>query len=180
MTQGVKQLKRVFVESCCGTCGVDVPCGCDDVGPSYAPKALLHALCSLRLAYVAHQNAHWEAKGAAFMADHQLFQRLYEAAAADVDALAEKIAGLFSSDMLSLAAQLEECLSCQECTAVTSEPEASVAAAMAEEHALDAVEGAYDVADEEGVMSLGLDDLLMGIASKREEGLYLLQQRGLS
>lgn len=180
MTKAVTQLKQVYVESCCEQCGPGVSCSCGDIGPSYAPKALLHALCSLRLAYVAHQNAHWEAKGVAFAADHQLFQRLYESAAADVDALAEKIAGLFTSDMLALAPQLEECLSCPDCSSVMGETEASVAAAMAEEHALAAIEEAYDAAEDEGALTLGLDDLLMSLANNRETSLYLLQQRGLS
>ena len=140
-------------------------------------SSLLHALACLRLAYLSHQNSHWQARGEPFYADHQLYARLYESAAKDVDSLAERIAGLFGGDTIDLGDQVQSLLACQECTLVMAEAGALERAVAVEEHALECIEDAYDTAATSGTKTLGLDDLLMQIASSREEAMYLLRQR---
>jgi DNA-binding ferritin-like protein len=62
------------------------------------------ALAALQLLFLVHRHNHWESKGPTSYGDHLMFERLYKSADDDMDALAEKAAGLLGAECISLAA----------------------------------------------------------------------------
>jgi DNA-binding ferritin-like protein len=131
-------------------------------------------VAALKGIYLIEQHSHWTTQGNDFYGDHLMFQRLYEAAQEDLDLAAEKFIGLFGVDCLDYSMQadlvhkvllkykgVEDPLN--KCIAV-------------EEEFVKFSKAAYDCFEKEGKMTLGLDDMVMSIASKREESLYLLRQ----
>jgi len=132
-------------------------------------------LATLKAIYLIHQHSHWTTKGSNFYGNHLLFQRLYEAAQESADLAAEKFLGLLGEDALDFKFQsdlLHKILTKFE--KFSDEPtEMSLAA---EKEFIKLSKEAYDAFEEEGVMTLGLDDMIMAIASKSEEAVYLLQQ----
>jgi phage I-like protein/8-oxo-dGTP pyrophosphatase MutT (NUDIX family) len=140
------------------------------------PTGLLRAaMVRLRAAYLVHQNAHWESKGVGFYGDHLLYERIYGAAAKDADAIAERGIGLYGNGFASLddqAATIAACVS--DVSAITDVRERSC---TAERLAAEAICCAYDGLSAAGALTKGLDDLLLSLASNREDGIYLLRQR---
>lgn len=130
-------------------------------------------VATLRALYLVEQNCHWLTKGMAFYGDHLLFERLYKAAAESADLAAEKFIGLFNENGLNIAAQATFI---SKLLAKYQEDNLHAAALKLEKDFLAFSQQAYDLFEEEGVMTLGLDDMLMSIASKHEEACYLLQQ----
>lgn len=132
-------------------------------------------LATLKAIYLVHQHSHWTTKGSNFYGNHLLFQRLYEAAQSSADLAAEKFLGLFGEDGLNFKFQnelLSKVLSKFEKLS-DNPPEMSLAA---EKEFLKLSKEAYKAFEDENVMTLGLDDMIMSIASKSEEAVYLLQQ----
>lgn len=133
-------------------------------------------VATLRQIYLVHQYSHWTTRGDPFYGDHQLFERLYKSAADDADMAAEKMIGLFGPDgvdynmqrdfMSKLAAKYES---------LKDEP--AGLSLKIEKDFLAYSDEAYKLFDEEGVLSLGLDDMIMSIASNRETSVYLLKQK---
>jgi DNA-binding ferritin-like protein len=132
-------------------------------------------LATLKAIYLVHQHSHWTTKGSNFYGNHLLFQRLYEAAQASADLAAEKFLGLLGEDGLNFKLQnelLHKVLTKFE--KLSHNPtEMSLAA---EKEFLKLSEEAYKAFEDENVMTLGLDDMIMSIASKSEEAVYLIQQ----
>jgi len=132
-------------------------------------------LATLKAIYLIHQHSHWTTKGSDFYGNHLLFERLYEAAQQRADEAAEKFIGVFGEEALDLEFQndlLNKVLA--KFKAASEDPtERSIAA---EKQFLKLSQDAYDAFKEEGVMTLGLDDMIMSIANKSEEAVYLLQQ----
>ena len=122
-----------------------------------------------------HQHNHWTTRGLAFYGDHLLFERLYDSALADLDLAAEKFVGLFGDEVLSYDLQ---CGLLHKTLSKYSKLEGSpVPMSLAiEKDFINFSKEAYDCFEQEGKLSLGLDDMIMAIASKREESVYLLQQ----
>ncbi len=132
-------------------------------------------LATLKAIYIVHQHSHWTTKGTSFYGNHQLFSRLYEAAEASADLAAEKFLGLFGEAAIDLKFQnelLNKVLSKFE--KLSTDPTAMSLAA--EKQFIKLSQDAYNAFEEDGVMTLGLDDMIMSIASKSEEAVYLLQQ----
>lgn len=132
-------------------------------------------VATLRQIYLTHQYSHWTTRGEAFYADHLVFERLYKAAQDDADLAAEKMIGLFGSEGVDYDAQRNfmSKLAAKYAELNGSPLEMSL---QIEKDFLKFSKEAYDALEEEGVLSLGLDDMIMSIASKREESCYLLQQ----
>lgn len=139
--------------------------------------------CKVAALYVAtlksialiHQNNHWTTKGVAFYGEHLLFQRLYESALENLDLAAEKFIGLFGNDCLSYDLQIELL------TKVLSkyknlEGSPIPMSLAAEKDFIKFSKDAYNCFEAEERLTLGLDDMIMSIASQREESIYLLQQ----
>jgi len=122
-----------------------------------------------------HQNSHWTSKGNNFYGDHLLFERIYKSALEDLDLAAEKFIGLFGASCLNYQLQadlLNKIL--LKYKGLEGEPLAMSLAI--EKDFLKLSSDAYNCFEEEGKLTLGLDDMVMAIASNREGSVYLLQQ----
>jgi DNA-binding ferritin-like protein len=132
-------------------------------------------IASLKAIALIHQHSHWTTKGDTFYGDHLLFERLYNSALENLDLGAEKFMGLFGPDCLDYVLQadlLNKVL--LKYKGLEGKPlEMSLAI---EKDFLKFSKDAYNCFEEEGRLTLGLDDMVMAIASKREEAVYLLQQ----
>lgn len=136
-------------------------------------KTSILYLVALKAISFIHQHNHWIAKGSNFYGDHLLFERLYKSANEDMDLAAEKFVGLFG----------EECLNYEAQAVLLSEAllkyKGLAGVAMSERIERDFLKFssvAYKLYEDEGQLTLGLDDMIMSIASNRESSVYLLQQ----
>jgi len=132
-------------------------------------------IASLKAIALIHQHSHWTTKGNSFYGDHLLFERIYNSALENLDLAAEKFMGLFGPDCLHYVLQtdlLNKVL--LKYKGLEGEPlEMSL---TIEKDFLKFSQDAYNCFKDEGKLSLGLDDMVMAIASKREEAIYLLTQ----
>lgn len=130
----------------------------------------------IRSVSLVHQNNHWLTKGSNFYSNHLLFERIYKSAAEDSDLAAEKLIGLFDDDVLDLHMQAQMIGRTLEHFSSGNPIKTSL---EAEKKFLDYSEKFYNILREDdggAKLSLGLDDMLMSIASNREGAVYLLQQ----
>ncbi len=132
-------------------------------------------VATLKAMTLIHQHSHWTTHGLAFYGDHLLFMRIYESAQEDLDLAAEKFMGLFGDDTLDydLQTDLLHKVLLKYKNLEGSPVEMSLSL---ERDFVKFSKEAYDCFEREGKLSLGLDDMIMAIASKREEAIYLLQQ----
>lgn len=140
---------------------------CSKVGALY--------VASLKALALIHQHNHWTTKGVAFYGDHLLFERLYNDTLELLDLAAEKFVGLLGVQVLSYDAQTELV---SKVLSKYSNLEGSPVQ-MSLEAVKDFIKfskDAYNCFEEEGKLTLGLDDMIMATASKSEEFVYLLQQ----
>jgi DNA-binding ferritin-like protein len=123
----------------------------------------------LRALYQILQEAHWKSTGTEFYGNHLLFERLYSATQETVDDAAEKTIGVFGElkDYHEIIAEL--------CTKFESD-NLIESCLKAEQMFLAFSQNVYDDLKESGAMTLGLDDMIMSIASKHEVHVYLLKQ----
>ncbi len=138
-----------------------------------AKKLMGSLVAFLRALYQIHQNAHWRTKGNEFYGNHLLFQRLYEGTQETTDEAAEKTIGLFGS-----LPEMED-----QIAALTEKFHADnfdgdwVQAALKAEQTFQALcKTVYDKIKKLEAMTLGLDDMIMSIASRHEVHIYLLKQ----
>jgi DNA-binding ferritin-like protein len=127
----------------------------------------------LRAIYLTHQNSHWITKGKTFYGDHLLFERIYKSSSENADSAAERMIGLFGSDALDPQLQLQFIHKILEKISGDDPMETSI---EIEKQFLQFSQSFYDTVKKEGKLSLGLDDLVMSIASDRESAVYLLGQ----
>jgi DNA-binding ferritin-like protein len=132
-------------------------------------------IATLRAMTIIHQFNHWTTRGSNFYGEHLLFERIYDSALKDIDLAAEKFIGLMGDDCLNYDLQTDLLhkilLKFKSLEGSPTEMSLSI-----EKEFLKLSKGAYDCFKEEGKMTLGLDDMIMAIASSREESVYLLQQ----
>ena len=140
---------------------------CSKVGALYV--ATLKALALI------HQHNHWTTKGVSFYGDHLLFERLYKSTLENLDLAAEKFIGVFGDQCLNYDLQTE-LLSKVLLKYKNLEGSPVQMSLTAEKDFLKFSKDAYNCFEEEGKLTLGLDDMVMAIASNREEAVYLLQQ----
>jgi len=132
-------------------------------------------IASLKAMALIHTHNHWVIKGNDFYGDHLLFERIYKSALEDLDLAAEKCVGLFGAECLNYDLQttlLNKVLSKYK---ILSDSPQKMSLAV-EKDFIKLSSDVYNCFDDEGKLSLGLDDLLMSIASNRETSVYLLQQ----
>lgn len=131
-------------------------------------------LAALKNLYLMHQHHHWISKGENFYGDHLLFQRIYEGVSEDLDLAAEKFMGVFGDAALDYSVQnkiLSGLLNKYE------ESDSLIEKSLkAEKDFIKLCDTMYKTLKSLDKMTLGLDDMIMSIASKREEAVYLLQQ----
>lgn len=132
-------------------------------------------ICTLKGMAIIHQHNHWTTKGDAFYGDHLLFERLYNSALEDLDLAAEKFMGLFGDHCLDydLSVDLLHKVLLKYKNLEGSPAQMSL---QVEEDFLKLSKDAYYKLEEDGKLTLGLDDMIMAIASSREESVYLLKQ----
>jgi DNA-binding ferritin-like protein len=132
-------------------------------------------VATLKAIALIHQHNHWTTKGEMFYGDHLLFERLYNSTLENLDLAAEKFIGVFGDECLDydLQAELLHKVLLKYKNLDGSPAEMSLAA---EKDFIKFSDEAYNCFENEGRLSLGLDDMIMEIASKREEAVYLLQQ----
>lgn len=132
-------------------------------------------IASLQSLAIIHTRNHWLCKGDNFYSEHNLFERLYDAALEDLDSAAEKFVGLFGPECLDLDLQTSLIA---KATLIYKKAEGDhVAQSLAaERNFLKLCADAYACFEEHGKMTLGLDDFIMAMANSHEEAVYLLQQ----
>lgn len=140
---------------------------------SGAVELLNNYISLLRVIYLVHQNGHWKCAGSNFYGDHLLFERLYNNAKDRVDAIAEKLIGIYGNDSFDHKVSLDKIA---ELNKFNSEDHIDNSL-EAEKAFIQYAEDVYNRIKEMGEMTLGLDDLIMGQVSEAEESVYLLNQR---
>lgn len=120
----------------------------------------------LRALYLIHQEGHWKAKE---YGNHLLFQRLYEGIQESADEAAERVIGLFGD----IPNQTELINEIKAKFTAENHIENSL---RAEKGFLDLSKKTYNQLKDNNAITLGLDDLIMSLASKSEVHVYLLQQ----
>lgn len=132
-------------------------------------------IATLKAIALIHQHNHWTTKGQYFYGDHLLFERLYKSTLEDLDLAAEKFIGLMGDSYLNydLQADLLHKILLKYKNLEGSPAEMSL---NVEKDFLKFSKDAYNCFKQEGKLTLGLDDMIMAIASQREESVYLLQQ----
>src|SRR5271157_3577555 len=121
-------------------------------------------VATLKAISLIHQSNHWTASGEMFYEEHLLFERIYKSAIEDLDMAAEKFIGLFGESCLDYNLQIEllgKVLSKYK-NLESSPVEMSLAA---EKDFIKFSSDANKCFEEEGRLSLGLDDMIAGIAS---------------
>lgn len=139
--------------------------------PSSLPVVCVHILAYLQALQRHHHSAHWQAKGVAGYQDHLLFERLYGVLADEIDGLAEKIVATFGADKVNASALTAE--AAQLLAQWEAMPDPLTRALQAEQ----SLQQLLAVAVKLTGISLGMDDLLRGIADTHDTAVYLLQQR---
>lgn len=143
---------------------------------SNAREILAAYVANLRSIYLVHQNNHWQCSGPNFYANHLLFERLYKEAGDQADMLAEKAIGLFGSETLDLRKQAS-LIKTLTSMYTGGGPEDCVKSSLKAEQDFVRLSGTIKAKlTDLGVITLGLDDLIMELASKSEGRIYLLQQ----
>lgn len=142
-------------------------------------------LVMLRSAAVVHQAHHWQTKGMAFYADHQLYMRLYEDSLDLIDGLAERAVGLGGGELVCPTLQTKYQAMCVQKTyegsKVDEGPNGMAQISLQVEYrVLEGVKIVLGVLRQAGVLSDGTENLLQGIADKHEEFVYLLKQRAVA
>lgn len=131
-------------------------------------------LACLRSLYLLEKNLHWTTKGLNFYGNHLLFDRLAESALKDSDAVAERLIGVFNEECADLTMQAAAIKHQLEKYAPISDP--IECALKAEQDFIELSDHLYQTLKAEEKLTLGLDDLIMEVCSRREEACYLLKQ----
>jgi DNA-binding ferritin-like protein len=134
---------------------------------------LTAVLVDLLASYRLLQTLHWQARGESYYGDHLLYQRIYEAIPKEIDAVAERLVGLYGEDPVD-ADHLESAVA-RRLRAWKMSGAAQVQRALSVERAILAtVQRALETLDG---TDPGTENLLAGIADTHLGHLYLLQQR---
>lgn len=128
-------------------------------------------------------TSHWTAAGPSYYGDHQLLQRLYDGKGGgpdineEIDALGERMVAYFGPPSVSPEAIVGRVHQLTD-QAVKSSADQFEALLSMEMQLQQAIRRAWKANQASGEhMSLGIDDLLMGLANEREGAIYLLRRR---
>jgi DNA-binding ferritin-like protein len=127
----------------------------------------------LRAIALIHQSSHWLSRGSNFYGDHLMHERNYKSVLEDGDAAAEKLVALFSDEVLEPQIQAMLISKLYKEFSSHNPVENSL---NAEKAFLEKSKMVYDKIKNEGKMTQGLDDLILGIANNREGAVYLLSR----
>jgi DNA-binding ferritin-like protein len=129
----------------------------------------------LRALHWSHWNAHWQVKGRAFYGDHELFERLYTGMPGEIDGLAEKMVERYGDIPVDAKITMKTALLW--ITKWSEYEDLIERAYRAEDDLQDILEKLFDLLEESGALSLGMDDFLAALANAHETNMYLLKQR---
>ncbi len=156
-----------------------------DTGPKLAPgptRGLPWILACLRALAFVHQTHHWQTQGAAFYADHKLFEQLYNESLEPIDQVAERAVGSSLSPGAVNGHQQIDWMHLM-VKAICGDGQ-DVSADQMVQHSLmgEVVFLGYltvvlSELEEGGQITPGTRNLLEGVADKHESFVYLLQQR---
>jgi starvation-inducible DNA-binding protein len=135
---------------------------------------LMDILATLHAMRVSYQHSHWTSKGPMFFSRHQLFAKLYNSVAEELDLLAEKMVGMGGSyciDLTQLVTRTAEI-----CASLPKDDNLVSKALVLENMLQDLLKNQYELMKVEGSLTLGLDDFLMNVANNHETNQYLLKQ----
>ena len=135
---------------------------------------LMDILATLHAMRVNYQHSHWTSKGPMFFSRHQLFAKLYNSVAEELDLLAEKMVGMGGSyciDLTQLVTRTAEI-----CASLPKDDNLVSKALVLENMLQDLLKNQYELMKAEGSLTLGLDDFLMNVANNHETNQYLLKQ----
>ncbi len=145
-----------------------------------AEKLALYA-GMLRGLSIIHQQAHWTSRSKEYYGDHLLFDRLYGDVTKHIDTAFEKMIGVFGSDFADLVTHMDNTKKfIDDITGSFEEgddDELVKRSLFAEEIFLKFSDELYRWLDAKSELTLGLDDMIMSIASDHEGLVYLLKQR---
>lgn len=133
-------------------------------------------LANLQALYTAHQSAHWRSKGDNFYGDHLMYQRMYEGIQSEIDSVAERLIATTNDETLLDPSRM---LAASTAALKTIVVAGDIASSMliAEKTFLKHLCNIIEAMDHVGALSVGVENLLQGIADKHEEHIYLLTRR---
>ena len=138
-------------------------------------KAAAVYVAMLKAMVLINQHSHWTTKGQMFYGDHLLFERLYDSAVKDLDTAAEKFIGVLGEECLDYDFQAE--MLNRVLVKYKNLEGSPVQMSLAiEKDFIKYSQQIYKLLEDEDRLTLGLDDMIMSISSKREEAVYLLNQ----
>lgn len=135
---------------------------------------LQELLAALRASYLLYRTAHWQASGDAAYGDHLLLQRIYEETDKHVDQVGERTVGYFGEGAVDLMDQSGRVAEWS--AEFSKDPDTLQASLAAAKRVRSLLEQTYQILKKDSQMTLGLDDLIMALASAKDEHIYLLQQ----
>lgn len=153
-----------------------------DSSGSLLSKRFSQYLGMLRAMHLWYHGAHHATRGASFSGDHaNLFGKFYLDSVEEFDGAVEKAIGLTQDEGVSCPVHVTK-LALQAMMKYPSPPSISSLAIAAtalqlEKDYIEMVGQMFEDLEEEGQLSLGLNDFLMASANSHETRVYLLQQR---
>ena len=136
-------------------------------------ELLCYHIAFIRAVGLINQNSHWLCKSSNFYGNHLMFERIYDSAVKDADALAEKYIGVFGQGALDCKMQPKMICKIME---LFSDDDPIQNSLKAEKQFLILSDKVHKVLNDEDKLSLGVANLIEEIASHREEACYLLEQ----
>ena len=139
-------------------------------------------LAQLRALHCIHHTHHWQALGDSFYGDHLLFGRLYEAIAAEIDTVGEKVIGLSCVENVNLIIQINQitqfvlCVT-QDRNAIPDKNDLVKRSMMCELDFLNNCAMAKQMLDAAGMLTGGVSNMIESIEDVHEGHVYLLKQR---
>lgn len=134
-----------------------------------------------RALQILHQSCHWASSGASFKGDHDLFQQLYEGAAATVDEVGERSTSANGDSATNPYCQLQTVAhifkNCAVDVAATSPSMLVSSALKVELEFLEIIESVCEKLEASKSSTRGLSSLLESVAQRHEVHVYLLQRR---
>jgi DNA-binding ferritin-like protein len=132
-------------------------------------------LAQLRAMTLYNQTAHWTVKNTVFMADHMLFERLYNEVNAEIDIVAEKAIGLTGGDTVNLPMSLK--MIYEKVKTLPSNCPENVDCFKASLSLEQEFISLCSMADKLPDASLGFRNLVADLADRSEGRCYLIKQR---
>ena len=145
----------------------------------YAPLSVV--LVYLRFLGILNQTNHWISKSDPFYGDHLLFERIYNNITEEIDGMAEKAVGLGGTQNVNASLQTSQVARLIAAhtmhSTIPQSTDLARSSLRAETPFLRIIDEVHNTLKEMGMLSLGTDNFLAGVADVHESHVYLLKQR---